>query len=170
MLRVYKGVHPKVHASAYIDASAQIIGDVEVGEESSIWMNAVVRGDVHYIRIGRRSNIQDGTIVHVMNGTHPTSIADDVTIGHGAVVHGCTLRSRILVGMGAILLNGVDVGEDSIVAAGTLLTEETRIPPRSLVMGSPGKVRRALSDAEVSSILQYSKRYVSYRLDYMNQP
>jgi gamma-carbonic anhydrase len=167
MLRPYKGIMPRVHATAFVDVSAQVIGDVEIGEASSVWMNAVVRGDVHWIRIGARSNVQDGTIVHVMTGTHPTTIGDDVTIGHGAVVHGCTLRGRILIGMGAILLNGVDVGEDSIVAAGTLITEGTRIPPRSLVMGSPGKVRRQLGDEEVASIRWYSERYVGYRLDYM---
>ncbi len=167
MLRPYKGVTPRVHATAFVDVSAQVIGDVEIGEESSVWMNAVVRGDVHWIRIGDRSNVQDGTIVHVMTGTHPTTIGDDVTIGHGAIVHGCTLGNRILIGMGAILLNGVDVGEDCIVAAGALLTEGTRVPPRSLVMGSPGKVRRILSDQEVASIRWYSERYVGYRLDYM---
>ena len=168
MLRPYRGRLPRVHETAYIDQSAQVIGDVEIGADSSVWMNAVLRGDVHWIRIGRRSNVQDGTVVHVMNGTHPTAIGDDVTIGHAAVVHGCTLGDRILVGMGAILLNGASVGDDSIVAAGTLLTEDMRIPPRSLVMGSPGKVKRALSEAEVASILQFSERYVAYRLDYMS--
>ena len=169
MLRPYKGVSPKVHSSAYVDDSAQVIGDVEIGPESSVWMNAVVRGDVHRIRIGTRSNIQDGTIVHVMNNTHPTTIGNDVTIGHAAVVHGCTINDRVLIGMGAILLNGVTVGRDSIVAAGTLLTEGTEVPARSMVMGSPGKVRRPLTDGEVASILQYSERYVGYRLDYMAQ-
>jgi carbonic anhydrase/acetyltransferase-like protein (isoleucine patch superfamily) len=167
MLRPYKGTLPRVDATAFVDQSAQVIGDVEIGEASSVWMNAVVRGDVHWIRIGRRSNIQDGTVVHVMNGTHPTRIGDGVTIGHGAIVHGCTLADRILVGMGAILLNGVEVGEDSIVAAGTLLPEGTVVPGRSLVMGSPGKVRRRLSDADVASIREYADRYVAYRLDYM---
>ena len=167
MLRPYKGVSPRVHESAYVDDSAQVIGDVEIGEESSVWMNAVVRGDVHSIRIGRRSNIQDGTIVHVMNRTHPTHIGNDVTIGHAAVVHGSMLADRILIGMGAILLNGATVGDDCIVAAGTLLTEGTKIPPRSLVMGSPGKVRRELSEIEVASIRDYADRYVGYRLDYM---
>ena len=169
MLRPYRGVMPNVHSTAYVDESAQVIGDVEIGEASSIWMNVVVRGDVHRIRIGRRTNIQDGTIVHVMRGTHPTTIGDEVTIGHAAVIHGCTLHDRVLVGMGAILLNGVDIGEDSIVAAGTLLPEETQVPPRALVMGSPGKVRRALTDAEVASIRKYAERYVGYRLDYMPQ-
>ena len=168
MLRQYKGVSPSVHASAYVDASAQVIGDVAIGEESSVWMNAVVRGDVHYIRIGRRTNIQDGTVVHVMNRTHPTTIGDDVTIGHAAVVHGSTLANRILIGMGAILLNGATIGDDCIVAAGSLLTEGTKIPPRSLVMGSPGRVKRALTDEEAASILVYSERYVGYRLDYMH--
>ncbi len=167
MLRPYKGVLPRVHPSAYIDTSAQVIGDVEIGEASSVWMNVVLRGDVHRIRIGQRSNVQDLTIVHVMRDTHATTIGDDVTIGHGAIVHGCTLHDRVLVGMGAILLNGVEVGEDSIIAAGTLLPEGTRIPPRSLVMGSPGKVRRELTDEDVASVLDFANRYVEYRLDYL---
>lgn len=168
MLRPYKGVSPRVHASVFIDESAQVIGDVEIGEASSIWMNAVVRGDVHWVRIGRRSNVQDNSVIHVQNGTHPTSIGDDVTIGHAAVVHGCTVGDRVLVGMGAILLNGATIGEDSIVAAGSLCTEASIFPPRSLVMGSPAKVKRALSDDEVANILTFSDRYVAYRLDYMN--
>lgn len=167
MLRSYKGRLPAVHPTAYVDDSAQVIGDVEIGEASSVWMNVVIRGDVHRIRIGRRSNLQDGTIVHVMRGTHATTIGDEVTIGHGVIVHGCTVADRVLVGMGAILLNGVEVGEDSIVAAGTLLPEDARVPPRSLVMGSPGKVRRPLTDAEVASVRDYAERYVGYRLDYM---
>jgi carbonic anhydrase/acetyltransferase-like protein (isoleucine patch superfamily) len=167
MLRPYRGRLPVVDPTAYVDSSAQIIGDVEIGAESSVWMNAVVRGDVNHIRIGRRSNIQDGTIVHVMHDTHPTAIGDDVTIGHSAVVHGCTIDDRVLIGMGAILLNGATVGADSIVAAGSLVPEGAVIPPRSLAMGSPAKVRRPLSDAEVASILEYSGNYVKYRLDYM---
>jgi gamma-carbonic anhydrase len=167
MLRSFKGVSPRVHPTAYVDASAQVIGDVHVGAESSVWMNAVVRGDVHRIRIGDRSNVQDGTVVHVMNRTHPTTIGNDVTIGHAAIVHGCTLGDRVLIGMGAILLNGATVSSDSIVAAGSLLTEESRFPPRSLVMGSPAKLKRQLSEGEVVSILEFSERYVGYRLDYM---
>ena len=167
MLRPYRGILPRVHPTAFVDQSAQVIGDVSIGEASSVWMHVVVRGDVHWITIGRRSNVQDGTIVHVMNRTHPTTIGDDVTIGHGAVVHGCTLHDRVLVGMGAIVLNGADVGEDSIIAAGTLVPEDMLVPPRSLVMGSPGKVRRALTDQDVASILEFATRYVEYRLDYM---
>lgn len=170
MLRPYKGVAPRVAADAYVDASAQVIGDVEIGAESSVWMNAVIRGDVHRIRIGRRSNVQDGTVVHVMRGSHPTTIRDEVTIGHGAIVHGCTIDDRVLVGMGAILLNGVEVGSDSIVAAGTLLTEGTTVPPRSLVVGHPGTVRRTLRDEEVAAIRGYADSYVRYRLDYLSPP
>ena len=166
MLRPYRGQVPRVHPSAFIDDSAQVIGDVEIGEESSVWMCVVIRGDVNRIRIGRRSNVQDGTIVHVMKDTHPTVIGDNVTIGHGAVVHGCTIEDRCLVGMGAILLNGVTVGSGSIVAAGTLLPEGMQVPPRSLVMGSPGKVRRTLSDADLDEIQMYADGYVAYRLDY----
>ena len=158
---------PRVHPSAYIDESAQVIGDVEIAEESSVWMTVVIRGDVHRIRIGRRSNVQDGTVVHVMKDTHATTIGDDVTIGHAAVIHGCTIEDRCLIGMGAILLNGAHVGRDSIVAAGTLVVEGMEIPPRSLVMGSPARLKRSLTDAEVAEIQMYADRYVQYRLDYM---
>ena len=167
MLRSYRGILPRVHSTAFIDDSAQVIGDVEIGEHSSVWMCVVIRGDVNRIRIGARSNVQDGTIVHVMKDTHPTIIGDDVTIGHAAVVHGCAIEDRCLIGMGAILLNGVVVGGGSIIAAGTLLPEGTHVPPRSLVMGSPGKVRRSLSDADLDEIQMYADRYVAYRLDYM---
>src|SRR5678815_5501274 len=127
MLRSFRSITPKVHPSAYVDVSAQVIGDVVIGEESSVWMNVVIRGDVNRIRIGDRTNVQDGTIVHVMHEIHPTTIGDDVTIGHGAIVHGCTIEDRVLIGMGAIVLNGAHVGHDSIVAAGTLVTEGMRI-------------------------------------------
>lgn len=167
MLRPYRGQLPRVHPTAFIDDSAQIIGDVDIGEESGVWMCAVVRGDVHRIRVGKRSNIQDGTVVHAMTGTHPTSIGDNVTIGHGALVHGCTIEDRCLIGMGAILLNGSHIGSQSIVAAGTLVVENMKVPPRSLVMGSPGKVKRLLTHAEIAGIQAYADRYVGYRMDYM---
>jgi carbonic anhydrase/acetyltransferase-like protein (isoleucine patch superfamily) len=158
---------PRVHPTAYIDDSAQVIGDVEIGEESSVWMCVVIRGDVHRIRIGRRSNVQDGTVVHAMKDTHPTTIGDDVTIGHGALVHGCTIEDRCLIGIGTILLNGVRIGTGSIVAAGTLLPEGSDVPSRSLVMGVPGKVKRTLGDRDVAEIQMYADRYVAYRRDYM---
>lgn len=167
MIRPHRGRWPVIDPTAFVDQSAQVIGDVTLGETSSVWMNVVVRGDVHHIRIGDRTNIQDGTIVHVMRDTHPTVIGDEVTIGHGAVIHGCTIESRCLIGMGAILLNGAVIGSDCIVAAGALVPEGTTVPPRSLVMGSPGRVRRTLTEAEIASILDYAERYVRYRLDYM---
>jgi gamma-carbonic anhydrase len=168
MVRLYRGVRPVIARSAFVDESAQVIGDVVIGDESSVWMNAVVRGDVNTIRIGSRTNIQDGTIVHVMREpSHPTFVGDEVTVGHRVILHGCTVADRCLVGMGAILLNGSSVGSDSIVAAGTLLPEGMAVPARSLVMGSPGKVRRALTDDEVAFIRESAANYVGYRLDYM---
>jgi carbonic anhydrase/acetyltransferase-like protein (isoleucine patch superfamily) len=170
MLRAFKGQSPRVDVSAYVDQSAQVIGDVEIGAESSVWMNVVVRGDVNSIRIGRRTNIQDLTMVHVMRETHATVIGDEVTIGHAAVIHGCTIEDRVLVGMQAMLLNGVHVEHDSIIAAGTLLTEGTRIPAGSLVMGRPGKVKRPLNEAELAEVRRLSQAYVNYRLDYVREP
>ena len=168
MIRTFKGTSPAVDSSAYVDISAQVIGDVHIGAESSVWMNVVIRGDVNHIRIGKRTNIQDLTMVHVMREAHPTLIGDEVTIGHSAVVHGATIEDRVLIGMAAVLLNGVHVGHDSIVAAGTLVAEGTRIPPRSLVMGRPAKVRRELTDAEVAEIRGYADNSVRYRLDYQS--
>ena len=156
-----------MHPTAFVDASAQVIGDVEIGEDSSVWMCVVIRGDVHSIKIGTRTNVQDGSIVHAMTGTHPTSIGDNVTVGHAAVIHGCTIENQCLIGMGAIVLNGAHVGAGSIVAAGTLLVEGQKVPPRSLVMGSPGKVKRLLTHAEAADIQRYADHYVGYRLDYM---
>ena len=166
MLRTFRGVSPRIHPTAFIDDSAQVIGDVEIGEESGIWMCAVVRGDVNAIRVGRRTNIQDGTVVHAMTGTHETTIGDRVTIGHGAIIHGCTIEHQCLIGMGAIVLNGAHVGTGSIVAAGTLIVENMKVPPKSLVMGSPGKVRRLLTHAEIAEIQTYADRYVEYQREY----
>ena len=167
MLRPHRARSPRVHPTAFVDDSAQVIGDVEVGEESSIWMCTVVRGDVNTIRVGRRTNVQDGTVVHAMTGTHQTTIGDNVTIGHAAVIHGCTIESQCLIGMGAIVLNGAHIGPGCIVAAGALVVENMKVPPRSLVMGSPGKVKRLLTQSEVADIQRYADRYVQYRLDYM---
>ena len=145
-----------------------ISGEVEIGAESSVWMNVVIRGDVNRIRIGARTNIQDLTLLHGMTGTHATVLGDEVTVGHSAIIHGATVDDRVLVGMGAVLLNGVHVEQDCVIAAGTLLTEGTRIQARSLVMGRPGKVKRTLSDEEVAEIRWYAGAYVKYRLDYMD--
>jgi carbonic anhydrase/acetyltransferase-like protein (isoleucine patch superfamily) len=167
MVRPHRGRWPDIHPTAFVDQSAQVIGDVTLGEASSVWMNVVIRGDVHRIRIGHRTNIQDGTIVHAMRDTHPTTIGDEVTIGHGAIIHGCAIEPRCLIGMGAIILNGAVIGTGSIVAAGTLVTEGQIVPPGSLVMGSPGRVRREVTDAEARTIADLAERYVGYRLDYM---
>jgi gamma-carbonic anhydrase len=169
MIRTFKGTSPTVDRSAYVDQSAQVIGDVRIGSESSVWMNVVIRGDVNHIRIGKRTNIQDLTMIHVMRDTHPTIIGDEVTVGHSAVVHGTTIEDRVLIGMGAVLLNGVHIESDCVIAAGTLLTEGTRIPARSLVMGRPGKVKRPLTDEEVAEIRWYADNYVTYRLDYSTE-
>ena len=169
MLRSFKQTSPTVDRSAYVDQSAQVIGDVHIGSESSVWMNVVIRGDVNHIRIGKRTNIQDLTMIHVMRDTHPTIIGDEVTVGHSAVVHGTTIENRVLIGMAAVLLNGVHIESDCVIAAGTLLTEGTRIPARSLVMGRPGKVKRPLTDEEVAEIRWYADNYVKYRLDYSTE-
>src|SRR6187402_2749517 len=166
MLRAFKSVFPSIDPSAYVDPSAQVIGDVHLGPESSVWMNVVIRGDVNRIRIGARTNIQDLTLVHVMRDTNPTTIGDNVTIGHSAVIHGCTIEDRCLIGMGAILLNGCRIGTGSIVAAGTLVPEGMVVPPGSMVMGVPGKVRRVLTPEEDASIKWYADNYVRYRVEF----
>jgi carbonic anhydrase/acetyltransferase-like protein (isoleucine patch superfamily) len=166
MLRPFRSISPSIDPAAYVDISAQIIGDVHVGAESSVWMNVVIRGDVNYIRIGARTNIQDLTLVHVMRETHPTVIGDNVTVGHSAVVHGCTIEDRCLIGMGAVLLNGCRIGTGSIVAAGALVPEGMVVPPGSMVMGMPARVKRPLTEAEDASIKWYADNYVRYRLDY----
>src|SRR3954471_8820101 len=168
MLRPFRSVSPTVDPSAYIDESAQVIGDVEIGPESSVWMNVVIRGDVNIIRIGSRSNIQDGTVIHVMRNTHATRIGNQVTVGHAAVLHGCTIHDRVLIGMGSMLLNGAEIGEESIVAAGTLVPEGKTFPARSLLMGRPAAVKRQLSDVDVASIRDYAQRYVGDRKDYQS--
>jgi len=169
-IRPYRGKHPQIAASAYIDPAAVIIGDVVIGEDSSVWPCSVVRGDVHYIRIGARTNIQDGSVLHVMRDEWPLILGDDVTVGHSVTLHGCTIESRCLIGMGAVILNGVTIGAGSIVAAGTLITERTAIPAGSLVMGSPGKVKRMLTGIDQASIDAYAKRYVSYKNIYREEP
>ena len=170
MIRSFRSRWPQIAASAYIDPAATVIGDVTIGEHASVWPGVVIRGDVHWIRIGARTNIQDGSIVHVMGDQYPTVIGDGVTVGHGAILHGCTIESRVLVGMGAILLNGVQVGAGSIIAAGTLVPERTVIPPGSLFMGHPGKFRRALSPEDIEGIDAYATRYVALAETYRHEP
>lgn len=169
MLRSYKGRMPQIAKSAYIDAQCTVIGDVTIGEDSSVWPGAVIRGDVNWIRIGARSNVQDGSVLHVMRDEWPLVLGDNVTIGHGCVLHGCTIESRCLIGMGSIILNGAKIGAGSIVAAGTLVPEGTQVPPGSLFMGHPGKFRRALTDEDQQSIDRYAARYVEYKETYKSE-
>jgi carbonic anhydrase/acetyltransferase-like protein (isoleucine patch superfamily) len=169
MIRPYRGKRPEIAASAYIDPAAVIIGDVVIGDDSSVWPCAVIRGDVHHIRIGARTNIQDGSVLHVMRDEYPLILGDDVTVGHSVTLHGCTIASRCLIGIGAILLNGVTIGTGSIVAAGSLLTERTVIPPGSLVVGQPGKVKRALTPIDQAAIDAYAQRYVEYKNIYREE-
>ena len=168
-IRSYKGKYPTIAGSAYIDGASVVIGDVVIGEDASIWPLVVVRGDVNYIRIGARTNIQDGSILHVMKDEYPLILGDDITVGHSVTLHGCTVESRCLIGMRATILNGVVVGEGSIIAAGTLLTERTMIPPRSLVVGSPGKIKRQLTAIDLATIDRYAQRYVEYKNIYREE-
>jgi carbonic anhydrase/acetyltransferase-like protein (isoleucine patch superfamily) len=166
MIRSYRGRTPQIPASAYIDPDAVIIGDVTMGELSSVWPGVVIRGDVNWIRIGARTNIQDGSVLHVMKDTNPLQLGDAVTIGHGVILHGCTIESRVLIGMGSVLLNGAKIGTGSIVAAGTLVPEGAVVPPGSLYMGHPGKVRRELTPKDQASIDAYAARYIEYSATY----
>jgi carbonic anhydrase/acetyltransferase-like protein (isoleucine patch superfamily) len=168
MLHEYKGNWPKIGERVYIAEGAQIIGDVEIGDHSSVWYNCVIRGDVHYIRIGRYTNVQDGSVLHVMKDQYPLVIKDHVTVGHAVMMHGCTIESHCLIGMRATILNNAKVGSHSIVGAGALVTEGTVIPPRSLVLGMPAKVKRELSDEEVAGIDVYGQRYYEYKETYLN--
>jgi gamma-carbonic anhydrase len=169
MIRPFRGKHPQIHESAYIAQSAQVIGDVHIGEQSSVWFNAVVRGDVYYIRIGDRTNIQDGTVVHVTNGTHATILEDEVTVGHNVTLHGCHIERGCLIGMGSIIMDDVRIGAQSLVAAGALVSPGTHVPPRSLVMGVPARVKRPLTGEEVTGLAQYWKNYIEYTAQYREE-
>ena len=169
MIRSYQGVTPVIPTSCYTDPSAQIIGDVILGEQASVWMNAVVRGDVNSIRIGAKSNVQDCAVLHGMRYLYPVIVGEMVTIGHNATVHGCVLEDTVLVGIGATILNNARIGEGSIIAAGAVIPEQTVIPPNSLVAGVPGKVRRTLGDADRTLILKYAQNYLDYTAIYLRE-
>lgn len=169
MIKDFQGVAPKIHETAFVAESAIVIGDVEIGEQASVWFGSVLRGDVNFIRVGKRANIQDGSIIHVSSKTHPTIIEDEVTLGHRVTLHGCYIETGCLIGIGAIILDGVRVGRNSLVAAGSLVTPNTQISPRSLVMGSPAKVKRELSDEEVKDLERFWQNYVSLSGVYRNK-
>ncbi len=160
MIHPYLEKTPVIHPSVFLAEGSQIIGDVKINEQSSIWFNAVVRGDVNYIRIGARTNVQDSCVLHVSRKKYPLIVGDDVTVGHNVTLHACNIGSRCLIGMGAIVMDGTEVGEDSIIGAGALVTAKTIIPPRSLVLGSPAKVKRELTDDEVRGIKESADHYL----------
>lgn len=169
MIRPFKGVKPKIPASCYVDESAQIIGDVVLGEHASVWMNAVLRGDVHEIRIGAHSNVQDCSVLHGMKQQWGVYVGEYVTVGHSVTLHGCVVEDRCLIGMGSIILNGAKIGAGSIIAAGTLIPEGTIVEPRSLWMGSPGKFSRKLEEKDQETIMRYARNYLGYREEYLRE-
>jgi carbonic anhydrase/acetyltransferase-like protein (isoleucine patch superfamily) len=169
MIFPFDGKQPQLHPSAYVHRSAQVIGDVVIGADASLWPNVVVRGDVHGIRIGERSNIQDNSTVHVTRDRFATIIGREVTAGHNVVLHGCTVGNRCLIGIGAIVLDGVEVGDECLIGAGALLTPGTKIPARQLVLGSPAKVVRSLREDELAHLGRSAQNYVEQARRYRAQ-
>jgi len=170
MIRTYQGRMPQLHASCYIDLSAQLIGDVTLGAHSSVWMNAVLRGDVNSIRVGANSNVQDCAVLHGQRNLYPVIVGDWVTIGHNATVHGCVVEDECLIGIGARVLNNCRIGAGSIIAAGSVVPEHTVVPPRTLWAGVPAKMRRELTDKDRTLVLEYAKNYLHYTEIYLNEP
>ncbi len=173
MILNYKDLKPKIGKNSWIAPSADVIGDVTLGEDCSIWFGTVIRGDVHKIVIGNRVSVQDLSMVHVTHykkedksDGNPTIIGDDVTIGHRVMLHGCEIKNACLIGMSATILDGAVIGEESIVGAGSLVTKNKIFPPRSLIMGSPAKVVRELNEKEIKELYASSKRYVSFKNSY----
>jgi carbonic anhydrase/acetyltransferase-like protein (isoleucine patch superfamily) len=170
MIRAFRGALPKVAASAYIDPSAQVIGDVVIGERSSVWPNATLRGDVHYIRVGDDTSIQDNSVVHVESGLYGTRVGNRVTVGHAVVLHGCEIEDDCVIGIGAIILNGAKIGGGSVVAAGALAPEKMQAPPGSMVMGMPAKIRREITAEERERFGTNAAHYVELRQIYREEP
>jgi carbonic anhydrase/acetyltransferase-like protein (isoleucine patch superfamily) len=170
MIRSYQGKLPQIPASCYIDPSAQILGDVILGERSSVWMNAVIRGDVNSIRVGSYSNVQDCAVLHGQRNLYPVIVGDWVTIGHNATVHGCIVEDTVVIGMGSRVLNNSRIGEGSIIAAGSVVPEHTVVPPRTLWAGVPAKLRRELTEKDHALILEYAKNYLDYVEIYLKEP
>ena len=166
MMRAFKDILPQIDSSTYVEESANIIGDVIIGEKSSIWFNSVIRGDVNYIRIGSKTNIQDSCVLHVTKDTHPLVVGNEVTVGHNVTLHGCTVKDRCLIGMGAIILDGAEVGEDSMVAAGCLVKQGMIVPPKTLVVGVPARIARPLTENEIKRIKQSAQNYIDYANSY----
>jgi len=168
LVRPFDGKSPRLGARVFVAENATLIGDVELGDDSSIWFGTVLRGDVHRIRVGARTNIQDNCTLHVTNGTWPVEIADEVTIGHGVIAHGCTIGRAALIGMGSRVLDGAVIGELALVGAGALVSEGMHVPPRTLVVGVPAKVKRELTTDELARLEGSWKHYVEYKDKYLN--
>lgn len=166
-IRTYKEFSPRIGSEVFIADTAVVIGDVDIGDQSSIWYNVVIRGDINSIRVGKRTNLQDGTVVHVDHEQYSVQIGDDVTIGHNATVHGCTIESRCLIGMGATLLSGAKIESEAIVAAGSVVLENQTVPAGTLVAGVPAKPIRNVTDAEIEKIEQSARHYIAYAKSYM---
>ncbi len=169
MICAFNNKHPNIHDSVFIARSALVIGQVSIGKSSSVWFNSVVRGDVNYIEIGQRTNIQDNSVLHVTKNTHPLVIGSNVTIGHRVVVHGCSIEDNTLIGIGSVLLDGSVVNSNSIVAAGSLVPPGFNVPSGVLAVGSPVKIKRDLNEQELSLIDKLSNNYVEYSLQYLSQ-
>jgi len=167
MIKSFLEQTPRVHPTVFIADDAFVIGDVEIDEDSSVWFGSVIRGDVNYIRIGARTNIQDHTVIHVNSGTHPTILEDEITVGHRVTLHGCYVESGSLIGIGSVLLDGVRIGRESLVAAGSLVTPNSQIPPRSMVMGAPARVKRELTDEELEHLRHSWQHYVELKNQYL---
>lgn len=167
MIKAFQNKLPKIHDSVFVAENAVIIGDVEIGKDSSVWYGCILRGDVNHIRIGERTNIQDASVIHVSSGTHPTVLEDEITIGHLVTLHGCHVESNCLIGINSVILDGARIGRNSLVAAGSLVTPNTQIPEGSLVMGSPAKVKRALTEDEIKDLEKFWRNYVEYKRIYL---
>jgi gamma-carbonic anhydrase len=170
MIRPYRGVFPRIPQSAYVDQAAHVIGDVKLGDRASVWVGAVLRGDVNRIVIGEDTNIQDNSVLHGELDLYPVILGDRVTVGHMACLHGCVIEDDCLIGIGAIVLNGAKIGRGSIVAAGALVPEGMDVPPDSMVMGAPAKVRRSVTPEEKARFAENAQRYIRYRQDYREEP
>jgi carbonic anhydrase/acetyltransferase-like protein (isoleucine patch superfamily) len=166
VILAYDGKAPRIAPSAYLAPGSVVTGDVEIGEESSVWFQTVIRGDVNVVRIGARTNVQDHSVVHVTSKTHPTLVGDDVTIGHRVVLHGCTVKDRCLVGIGAIVLDGAVVGPDAMIGAGALVPPGMVVPPGTLVLGAPAKVKRDLTPDEIAFFRTSAANYAGYAVRY----
>lgn len=167
MIHAYAGTIPKIHPTAFVDSSAHVIGDVELGEDASVWFCTVIRGDVNYVRIGRGTNVQDGTVIHVNRLGTPTVLGDFVTVGHAARLHGCSIASHCLIGIGAIVLDGAELGEECLVAAGAVVPPGMKVAPRSMLMGAPAKVRRQVTPEDLDLIRRSADNYVKLKSEYL---